>query len=117
VLPIAASYSLFVLAHHWPKRLTRWVGWVYGSYGLYVWGFPIQQTLIHAGVHDRWTLAALAVPLSYALGQLSWLAIEQPTQRLRTLIPPPPRRPRRAHPAPTEEQTVHIPVIAGDRLN
>lgn len=86
-LPFMAGYGAIVLAHHWPKRLEVDGRWVYGSYGLYIWAFPIQQMLIVAGVRNLWLLMALAVPLSYICGTLSWNLVEAPTQRLRKLLP------------------------------
>jgi peptidoglycan/LPS O-acetylase OafA/YrhL len=83
LLPLMASYSAIVLAHHWPKLLERGAQWAYGSYGMYIWAFPVQQMIISAGVHDQWELMALAIPASYFCGVLSWRFIEEPTQRLR----------------------------------
>lgn len=93
LLPLMASYGAVVLAHHWPKRLEVDGRWVYGSYGLYIWGFPIQQMLVASGVHEVWLLALLAVPISYACGTLSWIFVEAPSQRLRRFLPRPTRLP------------------------
>ena len=102
LLAVAASYGAITLARHWPKWLERSAPYAYGSYGTYIWAFPIQQLLIMAGVRQLWLLIALAVPAAYLAGQLSWLLVEQPTQRLRRhLRPRPVAAPRpRVHPHP-----------------
>ncbi|MEV6872468.1 acyltransferase [Amycolatopsis sp. NPDC051128] len=94
-LALSAAYGSITLAMHWPRKLEAAAPHVYGSYGTYIWGFPIQQLLILAGVRQVWLLILLAVPVSYVVGQLSWHYVEKPTQRLRRhLTPPPPvRRP------------------------
>jgi peptidoglycan/LPS O-acetylase OafA/YrhL len=65
ILPFMAGYGALVLAFHWPARLEGYGSWVYGSYGLYVWGFPVQQLLIMAGANTQWSLTATALPLTY----------------------------------------------------
>ncbi|SFJ57206.1 acyltransferase family protein [Amycolatopsis sacchari] len=82
-LVVAASYGAITWALHWPRRLERTGAWVYGSYGTYIWAFPIQQLLVMAGVRNVALLVLLAVPASYLVGQLSWRLVEEPTMRLR----------------------------------
>lgn len=86
VLPFMAGYGAIVLAHRWPSRLEGYDSWVYGSYGLYVWAFPVQQLLVLAGAGTQWELMASALPLSYLCGWLSWRYIEQPTLSLRACL-------------------------------
>jgi peptidoglycan/LPS O-acetylase OafA/YrhL len=93
-LPLAAGYAFIVLAHRWPRGFARYDRYVYCSYGLYVWAFPLQQLLVMAGVSNSWLLAALSLPLVYVAGQLSWHVVELPTQMLRGyLYRPRPREP------------------------
>ncbi|MDQ4093358.1 MAG: acyltransferase [Actinomycetota bacterium] len=92
-LPFMAGYGAIVLAFHWPARLEGYDSWVFGSYGLYVWAFPMQQLLIMAGVDALVPLIVTAVPLSYLCGWLSWRYIEQPTLSLRRYL-----RRRKLHP-------------------
>ncbi|WAL65510.1 acyltransferase [Amycolatopsis cynarae] len=95
LLAVMASYGAITLASHWPKRWERAGALVYGSYGLYIWAFPIQQLLVMAGVRQLWLLIALAVPAAFLAGQLSWRFVEEPTQRLRRYLrKPPPPEPR-----------------------
>ncbi|HEY6425509.1 MAG TPA: acyltransferase [Pseudonocardiaceae bacterium] len=85
-LPFMAGYGAIVLAFHWPARLEGYDSWVFGSYGLYVWAFPVQQLLIMAGASTQWLLTVTALPLSYLCGWLSWRYIEQPTLSLRRYL-------------------------------
>jgi peptidoglycan/LPS O-acetylase OafA/YrhL len=83
VLPLAAGYGAIVLAHRWPSSLARFDDWVYGSYGVYIWAFPIQQLLALAGLRTILSLLLVALPLSYLAGLASWFLIERPTLSLR----------------------------------
>jgi len=53
------------------------------SYGIYLYGFPIQQTLIWSGIVGRspWAVLALASPIAIAVGYLSWHVVERPSMR------------------------------------
>lgn len=92
VLPIMAGYGAIVLAYHWPTRLSRGAEWIYGSYGMYVWGCPVQQLLAYGGVRTSWMMIAMAVPLAYLCGLASWHLVEVPTQSLRVYLRPIRRR-------------------------
>ena len=85
-LPFMAGYGAIVLAHHWPAQLEGYDSWVFGSYGLYLCAYPIQQLLIMAGVNTLWPLIVTALPLSYLCGWLSWRYIEAPTLSLRRYL-------------------------------
>ncbi|WP_232212821.1 acyltransferase family protein, partial [Saccharomonospora saliphila] len=89
LLAVMASYGAIVLAHHWPRRLEVDGRWIFGSYGMYIWAFPVQQMIVAAGVRDEWVLMALAVPAAYVCGVLSWVLVEAPSQRLRRHLPRP----------------------------
>ncbi|SDP96086.1 Peptidoglycan/LPS O-acetylase OafA/YrhL, contains acyltransferase and SGNH-hydrolase domains [Actinopolyspora xinjiangensis] len=92
---IAVSYAVIVFGHHWPARASVPGTWVNGSYGVYVWAFPIQQTLVLAGVGNQWLLLGLAAPIAYVVGTLSWKFVEEPTMRLRHYLVP--HRARSSH--------------------
>lgn len=89
-MTITISYAVVVVAHYWPARLQVPGSWINGSYGVYVWSFPIQQSLVLAGVREQYALLACAVPLAYVMGTLSWKFVEEPTMRLRHYITPQP---------------------------
>lgn len=107
LLGLAAAYGAIVLAHHWPKRLEPGARWVYGSYGMYIWGAPWQQAFIALGVTTDWVILALAWPMAYVFGLLSWHFIEMPTQKWRRylkarelpLTQAPPKAPEKPEPA------------------
>ncbi|MGH3719059.1 MAG: acyltransferase family protein [Pseudonocardiaceae bacterium] len=88
-LPFMAGYGALVLAYHWPVRLEGYDSWVFGSYGVYLWAFPVQQLLIMAGADSQWLLTVSALPLAYLCGWLSWRYVEEPTLSLRRYLPRP----------------------------
>ena len=60
------------------------------SYGLYIYGWPVEQVLVklsHGGL-AWWQLFALALPISAALAFLSWHLVEQPWLRLKRGLAP-----------------------------
>jgi peptidoglycan/LPS O-acetylase OafA/YrhL len=85
---IAVSYAVILTAHYWPARLRVPTLWVNGSYGVYVWSFPVQQLLALAGIRNQFLMLACSAPLAYVLGTLSWKFIEEPTMRLHRYIAP-----------------------------
>jgi peptidoglycan/LPS O-acetylase OafA/YrhL len=93
LLAVMSAYGAIVIARHWPRSLDTGGRWVVGSYGMYIWAFPIQQMIIHAGVRDEWVLMAGAVPAAYLAGVVSWMVVEEPTQRWRRYLPRPRPRP------------------------
>jgi peptidoglycan/LPS O-acetylase OafA/YrhL len=83
LLPAALSYALFYLAarlpfDHFDRRMDL-------SYGLYIYAFPIQQTLALAGLNHYGVIPFLVGSLlvSVALAYLSWHLIEAPSLRLK----------------------------------
>ncbi|MDF7814854.1 acyltransferase [Hymenobacter sp. YC55] len=64
-----------------------WLNWLhrYGdiSYGVYIWGWPVQQALVH-GLHpSQPVLALLSIPTVWALGWASWHLVEKQALRLK----------------------------------
>lgn len=87
-MTITISYAVIVVGHFWPAQVQVPGVWINGSYGVYVWSFPIQQLLVLAGVANQWVLLACAAPIVYVVGTLSWRFVEEPTMRLRHHIVP-----------------------------
>ena len=58
----------------------RWGDW---SYGLYLWAFPIQQTLVWLGLHRLGFVAyvLLSTVLAVVFAAVSWFAVERPALR------------------------------------
>lgn len=79
LFPLAGTYLLFWFGFHPILRLEGLTRWGDFSYGTYLYGFPIQQLLVHGfpGRFTGWTLFACALPLTLALGALSWHWVEK----------------------------------------
>ena len=84
LLPLLA-YLVLVAAYHpwlsWPafNRIGDY------SYGVYVYAFPIQQTLVeHIPLIEPLPLFALALPLTLAVAALSWHCVEAPALGLKS---------------------------------
>ena len=81
------GYLVLVVAYHpalrWPafNRVGDY------SYGLYVYAFPVQQTLVARlpGIAPL-TLFALALPATLALAMLSWHTLERPALGLKSRL-------------------------------
>jgi len=79
------AYVVLVVAYHprlaWPaaSRVGDY------SYGLYVYSFPVQQTLMERlPALEPVELFALSLPLSLAVAALSWHALERPALGLKS---------------------------------
>lgn len=62
------------------------------SYGVYIYSFPLEQSLVQAvpGL-SAWALWALAVPASWAIGFLSWHLVERRALSMKRRLPASPR--------------------------
>lgn len=58
------------------------------SYGLYLFGYPIQQLITSWGewTHSWYVNLALSLPLACFAALLSWHLVERPFQRLKTVV-------------------------------
>ncbi len=77
---VSAVYLSFWFAYALPplgRTLTRWGD---ASYGLYIWAFPVQQTIIQWLGPDThpWTVIGLATPVVWLLALASWRLVERP---------------------------------------
>lgn len=59
------------------------------SYGIYLYGFPIQQALWHyfPALREWHWLAVASLPVTLAFAVMSWHFIEEPARRLKKKIP------------------------------
>jgi peptidoglycan/LPS O-acetylase OafA/YrhL len=87
-IPVVASvlipYAVLVVAYRAPLRLNALVRPGDVSYGVYVYAFPVQQTLVL--VHPSLAplgLALLAAPVTYGLALASWRLVESPALALK----------------------------------
>ncbi|MGR9155146.1 acyltransferase family protein [Rhizobium leguminosarum] len=64
------------------------------SYGMYLYAFPVQQTLVHLSGNtiDFVTLTFLTTVIVAVLGLLSWHLLEKPAMTLKSKIAPPSER-------------------------
>jgi peptidoglycan/LPS O-acetylase OafA/YrhL len=88
------AYVVLVAAYH-PRLQWRAFNRVGDySYGVYVYSFPIQQTLVQRvpGI-DPMPLFALALALTLVVAVLSWHAVERPALGLKSRWTPPERTP------------------------
>jgi peptidoglycan/LPS O-acetylase OafA/YrhL len=91
---IPLAYALIMsgaLIHHPRLRLQTDL-----SYGVYIYGFPIQQLLIIAGLGVLAPLpfAVIATLVTLPLAAASWFVVEKPAMRLKARL-------ARDHPAPS----------------
>jgi peptidoglycan/LPS O-acetylase OafA/YrhL len=86
VMPFALAYILLSLAFAERLRLQHWARRGDFSYGLYLYGWPVQQSLIMLCKPwiTTWLLFAMAVPCSLAFAVCSWYAVERPFLRLKS---------------------------------
>jgi peptidoglycan/LPS O-acetylase OafA/YrhL len=78
-LAVGGSYLVFWLAFQKHFALPNFARYGDFSYGIYLYGFPIQQILV-ATLGKRlcpWQLFALAAPLSILAGAVSWHVLEK----------------------------------------
>jgi peptidoglycan/LPS O-acetylase OafA/YrhL len=93
---VAIGFAVLVLAFRTPRALRRIVAPGDVSYGIYVYAFPVQQSVAHmwgSGLGPL-TMLAIAFPITYALAFASWRLIERPALALKRRFgrsdPPPP---------------------------
>ena len=93
LFPIFGSYLVIYLAFApWLKPLPA-ARFGDLSYGLYIYGWPVEQSLVwlHGGAMPWWQLFAAALPLTAVLAFLSWHLIEKRALRLKPQAAPRPR--------------------------
>jgi peptidoglycan/LPS O-acetylase OafA/YrhL len=102
--PIASvlflPYAILVIAYLAPRSLNVLARPGDVSYGVYVYAFPVQQTIVLAIPKIApLGMAAIAAPVTYALALASWRLIEAPALSLKQRVVRRSREPRLA-PAP-----------------
>ena len=75
--------AVAALSRAWPEP----VGWPDLSYGIYLYGFPIQQALVLLRPDwDGWTVFAASSVLTLLAAALSWYGVEAPALRLKNRL-------------------------------
>lgn len=100
---LAISFSVLVFAFRTPAWLRRLTAPGDVSYGIYVYAFPVQQSVaaLWGGV-DPLVMFAIAFPVTYGLAFMSWRLVERPALALKRVVAPRPQAPAavgRARPA------------------
>jgi len=84
VLPLAITAAALTLAMH-PRFRTRptWLHRHDYSYGLYLYGYPVQQSLIALGIATPGLLFGAATVVTLGCAALSWHVVERPCLELK----------------------------------
>lgn len=83
VAPLCLTYILMFVGFT-PSPVNNWFKTFDISYGVYLYAFPLQQTIVHyLKVREPLLLFALAMPPILCAGVLSWLLVERPFLRSR----------------------------------
>lgn len=86
LLPVPVSYLTIYVGTLNPKRDKFLLSGDY-SYGLYLYGFPIQQAVAtQSWAHDWWINFVIAYPVALFFAILSWWLVEKPAMKLKALI-------------------------------
>ncbi|MBY0519218.1 MAG: acyltransferase [Sphingomonas sp.] len=87
---LAAAGSAYLVAAIGVQQLPRLPFFHRGdySYGIYIYGFPIQQAIVYflPSIRNGWVNFAIALPLTLTLAVLSWHYVEKPVLGLRKRI-------------------------------
>lgn len=88
-LPIPATYMTVYLGLRNPRSISLVSKGDY-SYGLYLYGYPLQQVIASIGpvTHHWWINVGLVLPSALLIAFLSWHWVERPTLALRRRLPP-----------------------------
>jgi peptidoglycan/LPS O-acetylase OafA/YrhL len=83
--PFLFGYILLTAASQLPHSWLRYNKFGDFSYGLYLYAWPVQQTLIFVlPAIGAWALFGLALPVAMLLAIPSWYLVERPALRLKT---------------------------------
>jgi peptidoglycan/LPS O-acetylase OafA/YrhL len=85
IFPIAGTYLVLYLALG--DRHANFATWGDFSYGIYLWGFPIQQLIVMRLPNSSWFINfVLALPIATFLAFISWHLIEKRALSLKKRI-------------------------------
>jgi peptidoglycan/LPS O-acetylase OafA/YrhL len=85
IFPIAGTYLVLYLALG--DRYANFAAWGDFSYGIYLWGFPVQQLIVMQLPNSSWIINfLLALPIAIFLAFISWHLIETRALNLKKSI-------------------------------
>lgn len=85
---ITFSYAVLFVAVELPYLSGLFKKYGDVSYGLYIYAFPIQQTLVHyLPLNNPYYLFLTALPLTLICAMLSWHFLEKPALQYKTKLP------------------------------
>jgi peptidoglycan/LPS O-acetylase OafA/YrhL len=104
---VTVPYAVLTIGTKLPTWLClpNWL--TVASFGVFLYGFPVEQTLAWLGADQPWQVIGAGVPIALLLGLASWHLVEKHGLHLRSELTD--RRP----PGPTapEPRTERIPVV------
>ena len=77
-LTLALSYAVFVLGYAKIPAIAGYRRFGDYSYGMYVYAFPIQQSLAHGGITEPWLNMIIAFAATLICAIASWHLVEEP---------------------------------------
>jgi peptidoglycan/LPS O-acetylase OafA/YrhL len=80
-------YAILAAAYHMPKIFHRFGKYGDFSYGIYLYAFPVQQTLSSLGVSTWWLHLLISSVITMCLAVVSWKLVEAPSLRLKHRTP------------------------------
>lgn len=83
---VTVTYIALAVGTLLPRALILPLWIAPASYGVYLWGFPVEQSIMYFGPRSQWELLALALPITLVLALLSWYLVEKPGMSLRGVI-------------------------------
>ncbi len=92
---LAVSFAVLVLAFRTPAWLRHLTAPGDVSYGIYVYAFPVQQSVaaLWGPGLDPLLMMAIAFPVTYGLAYMSWRLVERPALALKSVLAPRPPAP------------------------
>jgi len=102
---VGVTFAVLVVAFRTPAGLRRLTAHGDVSYGIYIYAFPVQQSVaaIWGGI-DPLPMTAVAFPVTYALAFLSWRLVERPALGLKRRVAPRASEPARCGPLSPSDQ-------------
>ena len=84
---VAIAFAVLVFAFRTPAWLRRLTAPGDVSYGIYVYAFPVQQSVAAIwGAINPLLMMAIAFPVTYVLAFLSWRLVERPALALKRFV-------------------------------